>query len=134
MKTVDIDSEKREIERVVKATFEAEDRKDLEGFLKLMSDDVLIQLPNVPEIQGKKAVREFYNQFLPILVSTKGGVRKVEVSSSGDMAWFSGYHLTTTKGPEGPIEDEGKFLAVYKKIDGAWKGVALSISSDKPPT
>ena len=89
-------------------------------------------MPNVPEIQGKKAAREFYNQFLPVLVSTKGGLRKIEVSSSGDMAFVSGYHLTTTKGPEGPIEDEGKFLGVYKKIDGAWKCVAVSISSDKP--
>jgi hypothetical protein len=27
-----------------------------------------------------------------------------------------------------------EFLAVYKKIDGVWKGAAFSISSDKPLT
>ena len=131
---VDIEAEKREIEGQVKATFEAEDRKDLEEFSKFLADDVILQLPNAPEIHGLRAVREFYNQFLPILVSTKGGSGKIEVSSSGDMAYVSGYHLTTTKGPEGPIEDEGKYLAVEKKIDGVWKFAAIGISSDKPPT
>ena len=37
---VNINKEKKEIERLNKAIFEAEDRKDLEGFLKFMSDDV----------------------------------------------------------------------------------------------
>ncbi len=36
------------------------------------------------------------------------------------------------KGPEGTIEDEQKYLAVYKKIEGKWKCTALSASSDKP--
>jgi len=133
-KMVNIDEEKKEIEQLYKAIIEAEDRKDMEGFLKFMSDDVLIQSPNVPEIQGKKEVREFARDALRARVSTKGGLRKIEVSSSGDMAFVSGYYLTTTKGPEGPIEDEGKFLGVYKKIDGEWKCVAVSFSSDKPLT
>jgi hypothetical protein len=35
-------------------------------------------------------------------------------------------------GPDGDLLDVGKYLAVWKKIDGEWYIVALSYSSDAP--
>jgi hypothetical protein len=45
------------------------------------------------------------------------------------MAWDYGWNRAVY---EGSIEDEGKYLAVWKKINGEWKSVAISFSSDKP--
>lgn len=134
MKTVDVEAEKREIDRLTDEAFAAEDRKDLEKMLEGVADDAILQVPNMPQIQGIKALREFYKAFLPTFDSMKGGPRHIEVSSSGDMAWQYGSFSTGYKKPEGTVTDKGKYLMIWKKVDGKWKTVAFSVSSDNPPT
>ena len=82
MKTVDVEAEKREIDRLTDEAFVAEDRKDLEKMLEGLADDAILQVPNMPQIQGIKALREFYKAFLPTFDSMKGGPRHIEVSAS----------------------------------------------------
>ncbi len=58
----------------------------------------------------------------PLFCSTfKGSSDTVEVSASGDFAWNSGpfsYSYTTDSGPQ---EFVGKWITLWKKIDGQWK-------------
>ena len=134
MKTVDVEAEKREIDRLTDEAFAAEDRKDLEKMLESLADDVILQVPGMPQIQGIRALREFYKAFLPTFDSMKGGPRHIEVSSSGDMAWQYGSFSTGYKKPEGTIMEKGKYLAIWKKVDGKWKWAAYSVTSDEPAT
>ena len=129
---VDVEKEKKAIEKLVKNAFEAENRHDLEELLNFFADDVIIQACNAPQFQGIAALREFYVGFLPTIVSIIGDTNHVEVSASGDMAWDCGYNKAEYKGPEGNFEDQGKYLATYKKVVGKWKCAAIAFSSDLP--
>jgi ketosteroid isomerase-like protein len=86
----------------------------------------------MPQIKGLKALRNFYTGFFKTLETIDGGSTEIIMSESGDMACDYGWNRTVYKGPAGPIEDEGKYLQVMKKVDGQWKCVAISFSSDKP--
>jgi len=56
----------------------------------------------------------------------------LEVAESGDLAVQTGeYHLTGL-GPKGEGEDRGRFVTVWKKVEGAWK-VAYDIGSTTMP-
>lgn len=130
--SVDIEAEKQLIKDMVTAAFEAEQQKDLDAILSYFAEDVIGQLPNMPQVQGLEAMRDFYTEYFKILVSIEGWSTEITVSKSGDMAWDYGGSRSVINGPDGPIEDETKYLEVWKKIDGEWKVVAISASSDKP--
>jgi len=129
---VDIEAEKQAIRELIQEWFEAENRKDLEATVRACADDIIAQLPNMPQAEGREAMRNFYTEFFKMLVSIEGGSTKVVVSAAGDMAYDFGWGQMVLEGPEGRIEDKTKYLAVWKKINGEWKCVAISSSSDKP--
>jgi len=133
-KEVDVEAEKQVIRDMLKTVFEVEQQKDVDAIMGLgfFAEDVVVQPPNMPQSKGLEAVRNFYTEFFKILVSSEGGLTEIIISEAGDMAWDYGWTRAVYEGPDGPIEDEGKYLEVWKKIDGEWKIVALSFSSDKP--
>ena len=133
MREVNIEAEKKQLARLGQDWWEAENRKDVGALMEVFSDDVIVQPANVPQLIGKDAVRNFFEDYYKTLVSSSGEQTRIEVASSGDMANEAGTMKVVMKGPEGTIEDEQKYLAVYKKIEGKWKCTALSASSDKPP-
>jgi len=102
--------------------------------MQLIADDIIVQSANMPQFIGKGAYREFMREYYKTLVSTVGLSTRIEVSSSGDMAYDAGTMRVVMKGPEGQFEDDQKYLAVYRKMDGKWKCTVLSASSDKPPS
>ena len=134
MNTIDIEAEKQAISDKIKTGFEVEQQKDVDALMELgfFAEDVIVQGPNMPQIKGLEAIRNFYTEFFKILVSIEGGSTEIIISEAGDMAWDYGWNRSVYKGPDGPIEDEGKYLEVFKKINGEWRCVAISFSSDKP--
>ncbi len=48
------------------------------------------------------------------------------------MAWDNVWYRIVINGPDGPIEEKGNYLEVWEKINGEWKCVVISISSDEP--
>ncbi len=132
MTEVDIEAERELLARLGQDWWEAENRKDVDALMEVFSDDVIVQPANLPQLVGKEAVRNFFSDYYKTLVSSSGEQTRVEVSSSGDMANEAGTMRVVMKGPEGTIEDEQKYLAVYRKMEGKWKCTALSASSDKP--
>jgi len=134
MITIDIEAEKKAIKELVKNAFEVEKHKDVDEIMALdfFTEDTVAQGPNMPQIKGLEALRIFYTEFFKILETIDGGSTEIIISESGDMACDYGWNRTVYKGPDGPFEDEGKYLQVMKKINGKWKCVAISFSSDKP--
>jgi len=57
---------------------------------------------------------------------------RVEVSSSGDLAVEYGKFNVTGLGKDGKESDYGKYLTVYRKVNGVWKVAADIGSSTKP--
>jgi uncharacterized protein (TIGR02246 family) len=125
---VDVQAEKIELERVLRKVEAAENRHDAEGMLEHMTDDAVLHLCGMPQVQGRDAIKQVYAGFFETFVSTDITPLQVEVSASGDMAWEYGTYVNVYKGPDGPIKEPGKYLGVYKKIDGTWKGTAFCIT------
>jgi uncharacterized protein (TIGR02246 family) len=125
---LNIEAEKIEIKKTLKRVEAAENRHDVEAMLEEMTDDAILHLCGMPQLQGRAATRELYAGFFETFVSTDITNLQVQVSSSGDMAWEYGTYVNVYKGPDGPIREEGKYLGVYRKVDGKWKGTAFCIT------
>jgi ketosteroid isomerase-like protein len=128
---IDIQAEKKEIERIGAEAFAAEDRKEIEKLLSFCTEDIILQIPTIPQMQGISALRKYYQRFFPRFESLKGGAQYIEVSSAGDMAWEYGSFTFEFKRPEGSVFDEGKYLLTWRKENGQWKIAAYSVSSNQ---
>jgi ketosteroid isomerase-like protein len=56
----------------------------------------------------------------------------VQVTESGDLAVQTGQFHVTGIGPKGDGEDRGRFVTIWKKVNGEWK-VAHDIGSTTMP-
>jgi ketosteroid isomerase-like protein len=54
-------------------------------------------------------------------------------AASGDMAYEYGVNRFVFETPDGPVEDYGKYLVVWTKIEGEWFIAVLSFSGNKLP-
>lgn len=124
----DIQAEKLEIERVIKRVEASENRHDVDAMLEDMTDDPLLHLCGLPPVKGQDAVRQLYHGFFETFVSTDITSQHIQVSSSGEMAWEYGTYVNEYESPDGRIKEEGKYLGVYHKVDGKWKGAAFCIT------
>ncbi|MFQ6084148.1 MAG: YybH family protein [Candidatus Aminicenantia bacterium] len=131
-KKIDFAAEESKIRSLNSEAFEAEMRKDLETIVNIYADYAIIQGPNMPQFEGKEAIKNFYEEFFKLpIVSIEGGPNKIVISNSGDMAYDIGWNRTVLQQGENQIEDKGKYFCVWKKINDEWKIVVISYSSDK---
>jgi len=129
---VDIEAEKKEIWESNQEWYRLEnDKKVDEIFEKFIYDDIIFQVPGMPQFVGKEAVYSFMKEFIEnVLVSVDGKPTRLEVAESGELAYDLGNATAKVMGPDGPVDDKQKYLIVWKKIDGKWKAIAGSFSSD----
>jgi ketosteroid isomerase-like protein len=127
MTTVDIEAEKKEILRNIEELESAENRRDIEGILELNTDDLVI-MSKGGRYEGKEELRELLERLFQTYISGKHVPLRVEVSSSGDMAWLHGYDVTKRERDEGIVETGGDYLVTFRKVEGKWKQVAVCIA------
>jgi ketosteroid isomerase-like protein len=125
---VNIQADKLEIEQMIKRVEAAENRHDVNTMLEDMIDDPLLHLCSVPPVKGQDAVRQLYGAFFETFVSTRITSQQIQVSSSGDMAWDYGVYVNEYQSPDGRTKEEGKYLGIYHKVDGKWKGAVFCIT------
>ena len=87
-----------------------------------------------PLIKGKEAIRELYEQYFEsgLLREFSGVSSHLEMASSGDLAYEHGFNRMVFARDDDDLLNVGKYLAVWKKINGEWLVVALSFTSDAP--
>jgi uncharacterized protein (TIGR02246 family) len=110
--------------------------KDVDKAVSFYADDTIVLPANAPSATTKEAIRNVWKAMLssPGLVIGWKATR-VEVASSGDIAYVSGtYQMTMNDASGKPANDRGKYVVVWKKQgDGTWKCVADIWNSDLPP-
>jgi uncharacterized protein (TIGR02246 family) len=131
MGSVDIEAEKKLIAQLIIDAWEAEVRGDREALLDFYTEDAIWHMPGMPQQEGKGSLREFYEKG-PELVSGMSEPTVLDVSVSGDLAYAVEKTKYAHMFQNGPVEVEGKGLDVFKKIDGVWKCVAISVSTNNP--
>ncbi|UCC83869.1 MAG: nuclear transport factor 2 family protein [Gemmatimonadota bacterium] len=131
---VDVAAETEAVRARSDGVVAAEVAFDVAAVLAFWADDAIVQGAGVPQIQGKPAIGELYGQYFEsgILKEFSGTRTHLEVSAAGDLAYEYGVNKFVMVGPEGDLLDIGKYLGIWKKIDGEWFIVALAFTSDAP--
>jgi len=81
------------------------------------SADAQIMPPNGSIIEGREAIQAFWQGFID--TGVKGSLTSIEITVDGDM----GYKVGTFRilDPEGDELDHGKFLEIWRYMDGKWQ-------------
>ena len=99
----------------------------------LYTSDGLLLSSNSPPIEGPKAVVEVWKSWRELPnVAIEFGANRIEVSSSGDMAYDYGWYTFAFDTDNGRFEDKGKYVVVWKRVDGAWKVAADIFNTNLP--
>ena len=125
---IDVNAEADAIRELDQEWQAAAAAKDVDALLSYYAPDVVKMAANAPAEVGRESLREDYETlFSDPSVSYGWSADVIEVAASGDMAYVRGTYEFTS-----PFEDVGKYLSIWKKIEGEWKVVAECVNSDMP--
>lgn len=98
---------------------------------KAYTDDAVFMAPNAPAVTGSAAIQTAMGAFPPI---SNFVITSQEIEGTATMAYARGtYSMTLTPPGAAPIQDSGKFLAIWRKqADGTWKMTRDIFNSDLP--
>jgi uncharacterized protein (TIGR02246 family) len=112
-------------------------KRDIAKVMEMYAPDAIIMAPGQIVATGLETIRkQFESMFADtsILWDTFSWTsEKVEVSTSGDLAYIKGSNSMRMKTPNGIIEEADKGVDIWRKIDGKWKAVLTIWNSNKPP-
>lgn len=105
--------------------------RDAAGISQLYAPDGALLAPGAPIAEGPSAIEEAWRG----MMETPGfaltfEITQIVVASAGDMALDRGTYRFSSSGPNGPVTDTGKYVVVWRNIDGEWKAVADIFNSD----
>jgi uncharacterized protein (TIGR02246 family) len=130
---VDTQAEAEKIRHISNQWAEAVAARDIDACTTFYAPDGLEMIDNSPAVEGREAIYEWYaNWLLDTNITNTFQGEMIEVAAAGDLAYERGTWHFFVETPEGPIEDEGKYVIVWKKIDGEWKAIIDISNSDLP--
>ncbi len=106
--------------------------KDVEGIVNIYAEDGMILAPGAPIVSGTDGIREFWTGLLGA-PGMQGVLTPVEahVAASQDLGYDRGTYVLTLDGENGePVVETGKYVIVWKKVDGQWKAATDTFNSD----
>jgi len=128
-------AEERTIRGLEKQWVQAVAAKDTTAIGNVYAEDGEFLPPGTPRVSGRAAVRSAWAALLkaPNLSLTFES-SKVVVSSAGDLAIATGPYKLGMDGPKGQrIEDAGKFVEAWTRVNGEWKVLGNIFNTDKSP-
>ncbi|MCL6698457.1 SgcJ/EcaC family oxidoreductase [Sphingomonas sp. NSE70-1] len=121
------------IRRQVARWLELIKSKDSAAIAQIYTEDGAVMPPNATIGKGRAAIQQTWAS----MMNTPGfeltfAPEQIVLSGSSDMALDRGtYRLTIA--PSGKVQsDTGKYVVVWRKVDGEWKAVADIFNSDLP--
>lgn len=132
---VDLAAEETAVRAAIDKINTAERAKDADQASGFYTADAHVAPANEPAVDGADAVKAMYTRYFGMGFSDiNSSIEHVEVAASGDLAYAYGKNTYTIVQADGSKwNGVGKYVAVMKKVDGAWKAAALSFSDDAPP-
>ena len=96
----------------------------------LFAEDGVVHVAGFEAVEGQEAVFVFYNRVFGFMAGSQVAPGPVRVSGSGDMAYATGATANEFQGQDGPVIYEGKYLVVWRKVDGDWRIGAYSLTGN----
>lgn len=106
-----------------------------DGYVSIVTDDVVLLPPNGPRVSERKAVREWTISTVSARQwSARWKADRVDVAASGDLAHaFGPYELSYEDAGGSAVRDAGKFLSAFRRqADGQWRQTVIMFNSDLP--
>lgn len=129
---VDLAAEEAAIRSRGAALVAAEQARDTPAAVAYFAEDAVIHMAMMPAVTGRAALPELYEGLYSMLGpegSFSAATTGVTVAASGDLAVEHGVNQFTIGG----AMSAGKYLAVWRKVDGEWYVSHLAVSDDQPP-
>lgn len=129
---VDLAAEEAAVRSRGEALVAAEMARDIPTAVSYFTEDAVIHGAMMPPAAGRAALPDLYAGMYEMLgpdgsfSSTSTGIT---VAASGDLAVEHGVNHFTVGG----AMSMGKYLAVWRKVDGEWYVSHLAFSDDQPP-
>jgi ketosteroid isomerase-like protein len=110
----------------------AETALDGNRAIAFWAEDAVVQPAGSPAITGRAAIGNLYHEFFTTMgvKALVGTPSRLEMARSGDLAYETGVNRIIIGTPKGDLLDLGKYLIVWKKINGQWYVGTLSFTSD----
>lgn len=110
----------------------AETALDGNRAIAFWAEDAVVQPAGMRAITGRAAIGNLYHEFFTTMGVKElvGTPLRVEMARSADLAYETGVNRIVIRTPNGDMLDMGKYLIVWKKINGQWYVAALSFTSD----
>ena len=130
---VDLQAEAATIHALSRQWQAAVNARDLDACLEFYAPGAVEMQPNSPAIMGLPAIRAWFETgLLQPGITNSFAPDTIEVAASGDLAYDRGTYRFAMETPSGRVEDVGKYLMIWRKIDGEWK-VEVDISNSDQP-
>jgi uncharacterized protein (TIGR02246 family) len=132
-KGVDTAADERAIRGHVDRWLQLVKAKDATGIAQFYTEDGAVMPPNAPIGKGRAAIQQTWDSMMrtPAFDLTFAP-EQILVSSSGDLALDRGTYRLTTESAGRQQTDTGKYVVVWRKVDGEWKAAADIFNSDLP--
>lgn len=105
--------------------------RDMDGIMRNIADNVVLQAAGAKVVRGYEGVQEFYREFLKQpFTEFDASPDEIVIAGSDDLAVDIGKFYFVFKNGNGKVRSDGKYLAVWRKDDGNWKCIAISMSYD----
>jgi uncharacterized protein (TIGR02246 family) len=133
-KAVDTAADERAIRGNVDRWLQLVKAKDAAGISQFYTEDGAVMPPNAPIGKGRAAIQQTWDSMMrtPAFDLTFAP-EQILVSSSGDLALDRGTYRLTAESAGRQQTDTGKYVVVWRKVNGEWKAAADIFNSDLPP-
>lgn len=130
----DTASDEQAIRDLEQQWVDAIEERDAAAIVDLYHEDGRVMPPNAEPALGQDGVRAFWEEFLQLPdLDMSFEPTTVAIAESGDIAYSIGTYQLSYSNDEEPIQDAGKYIDLWQKVDGEWRVVADMFSSNLPP-
>ena len=103
--------------------------RDASALAALYAEDAVGLYADAPAVQGRDSIRVtwerfFRDNFIEVMP------RRIDVAASNDLAYTTGRYQVRQATATGPLLEEGKYVQVWKKVNGEWRVVVDINNSD----
>jgi ketosteroid isomerase-like protein len=106
--------------------------RNAEAIAALFADTARLHVANMPPVEGRATIQQFYAKMFQFMASSSPAPEVTDISASHDLAYEAGRVSNAFRGAAGTIEYAGKYLIVWKWVEGNWMIVLYAVSSDQP--
>ncbi len=120
---------RQDIDTVNQRLAEAVEKGDAAAAAALYTEDGKFLAPNADFFSGRDAIQGFFQ------AAIDGGIKGLNLSTleleiQGDTAYEVGTYELVADG--GVVADSGKFIVIWKRVDGTWRIHCDMINTSRP--